>query len=94
MEEKTVDPNEGKRAPAPETIDHQKEHERLTKEDRERWENQGSKEAGAATKAATAEPEDYESQTVVELKELAHKRGIEITSDMRKDEIIAALEEG
>jgi hypothetical protein len=44
-ETKTEDPNAGKRAPAPETIDHAAEHERLTKEDRERHDNQGSKEA-------------------------------------------------
>ena len=35
---------------------------------------------------------DYESMTVPELKELADKRGIELLSDARKAEIIAALE--
>lgn len=35
---------------------------------------------------------DYESLTVPELKELADKRGIELLSDARKAEIIAALE--
>jgi hypothetical protein len=35
---------------------------------------------------------DYESLTVPELKDLADKRGIELLSDARKAEIIAALE--
>ena len=35
---------------------------------------------------------DYESLTVPELKDLAEKRGIEISSDARKAEIIAVLE--
>jgi hypothetical protein len=37
---------------------------------------------------------DYESMTVVELKELAEKRGIEIHSDMLKADIIEALKKG
>jgi Rho termination factor, N-terminal domain len=35
---------------------------------------------------------DYESMTVAELKDLAAQRNVHLTSDMRKDEIIAALE--
>ncbi len=35
---------------------------------------------------------DYEAQTVVELKELAKERNVEISWDARKDEIISALE--
>jgi hypothetical protein len=60
-------------------------------ESRERQEKL-DKEAVAAPKAATP-AENYEEKTVVELKELAHQRGIHINSDMRKDEIIATLEE-
>jgi hypothetical protein len=35
---------------------------------------------------------DYESKTVVELKDLAKERGVEVSWDARKDEIIKALE--
>jgi hypothetical protein len=38
-------------------------------------------------------PEDYEELTVPELKELASKRGLEVASDARKDDIIDALKE-
>jgi hypothetical protein len=38
------------------------------------------------------EPTNYEELTVPELKDLADKRGVEILSDARKAEIIAALE--
>ena len=34
----------------------------------------------------------YEDKTVAELKEIAHKKGVHIDSDARKDDIIAALE--
>jgi hypothetical protein len=42
---------------------------------------------------AEAAPEqvDYNDMTVAELKDLAHKRGVEIHSDMLKDDIIKAL---
>jgi hypothetical protein len=43
---------------------------------------------------AQADDYDYESHTVPELRELADKRGIEIKSDARKDEIIEALKAG
>jgi len=44
--------------------------------------------------AATAEGEevDYESMTVVELKALAQERGVTITPDMHKADIVAALQ--
>lgn len=44
--------------------------------------------------AADQTPEgqvDYNDMTVAELKDLAHKRGVEIHSDMLKDDIIKAL---
>lgn len=37
---------------------------------------------------------DYESHTVPELREMAEKRGIEVKSDARKDEVIEALKAG
>jgi hypothetical protein len=43
---------------------------------------------GPQTKPA----EDYEGKTVADLKELAAKRGVEVSWDARKDEIIKALE--
>jgi hypothetical protein len=39
----------------------------------------------------TETEENYEEMTVPELKELAHQRGVEIHSDMLKDDIIQAL---
>jgi hypothetical protein len=83
-----TDPNA---APAPETVDHTKQAEKLWAADAERHKNQGSKEEGGAK---GDEATDYDSLTVPELKDLAHKRGLQISSDMRKDEIIAALEKG
>jgi hypothetical protein len=45
-----------------------------------------------AKKAASdGSQEDYDDMTVAELKDLAHKRGIEVHSDMLKDDIIKAL---
>lgn len=35
---------------------------------------------------------DYSDYTVSELKDMAHKRGVEVHSDMLKDDIIAALQ--
>jgi hypothetical protein len=49
-----------------------------------------------AAKARGESGEDavnYDEMTVAELKDLARKRGVEIPSDARKDEIIEALEE-
>lgn len=79
------------RAPQAGTVEPEKEQERLFNQDRERFDNQGAKEATAARGDETV---DYESMTVPELKELAHKRGVAINHEMRKDEIIAALEKG
>jgi hypothetical protein len=50
----------------------------------------------AAEKAATgggseSDEVDYSDYTVAELKDMAHKRGIDIHSDMLKDDIIKAL---
>lgn len=42
--------------------------------------------------APKGEPVDYESKTVVELRELAKERNVEVSWDARKDEIIKALE--
>lgn len=42
---------------------------------------------------ASADAASYDEHTVAELKELAKKRGVEVPSDARKDEIIDALEE-
>jgi Rho termination factor, N-terminal domain len=42
-------------------------------------------------KTDTGTETDYEAMTVPELKELAHQRGVEIHSDMLKDDIIQAL---
>lgn len=90
MDTQTKNPNA---APAPETVDHTKEAERLWKADDEFRKNQGSKELPKGSAAKSDEAVDYESMTVAELKDLAHKRGITVTSDMRKDEIIEALED-
>lgn len=48
---------------------------------------------GETPPAETVEVEqvDYNDMTVAELKDLAHKRGVEIHSDMLKDDIIKAL---
>lgn len=50
-------------------------------------------EADKATRptAGGDEAVNYDDMTVAELKDLAHKRGVEIHSDMLKDDIIAAL---
>lgn len=42
---------------------------------------------------ARGKPKNYDDYTVAELKEQARKRGVEVSSDARKDEIIDALEE-
>jgi hypothetical protein len=85
------------RAPLPETVDHEKEAKKLWEKDAHFRDNQGSKEAPKATTGSKEAPGDesvdYESMTVPELKDLAQKRGVHVTSDMRKDEIIDALED-
>jgi hypothetical protein len=43
------------------------------------------------TDEASGLPVDYNDYTVAELKDLAHKRGIEVHSDMLKEDIIKAL---
>jgi hypothetical protein len=50
---------------------------------------------GAETGGKTTDemPEDLNELTVAELKELASKRGVEVTQHMNKSEIIDALEE-
>lgn len=95
--EERIAEQDKRRAPQAGTVEPQKEHDRLIKEDRERFENQGQKDASANPATAGKpgdESVDYESLTIPELKDLAHKRGITISSDMRKDEIIDALEQG
>lgn len=89
-------PDEKGRAPKPETVDSTKEAERLTEADRQFGLNQGSKEAVDKPPGAPAADEaiDYEEMTIPELKDMAYKRRIQISHDMRKDEIIAALEKG
>jgi hypothetical protein len=84
------DPKLEGHAPAPETVDRAKESERLTMADRKLQDGQSSKETVAPEKRE--KEEDYDSMTVAELKELAHKRGVQVSSDWRKDEIIEALE--
>lgn len=48
--------------------------------------------AGGQPAGEGEETTNYDDMTVAELKDLAHKRGVEIHSDMLKDDIIAALE--
>lgn len=74
------------------------ELERTMREDADKRHPPGKADDKTATATATKAPAgdeavDYETLTVVELKELAAKRGIHISSDMRKDEIIEALED-
>jgi hypothetical protein len=55
---------------------------------------EASQKTGTAHPAAANQPEtqDYEAMTVPDLKELAKERGVEVSWDARKDEIITALE--
>jgi hypothetical protein len=82
-------------APAPEPFSLEEEAtlkgttvEKLT----EQKEEQAKAEAEAAKKGK-GEEADYEEKTVAELKDLASKRGVELRSDARKDEIIDALKQ-
>jgi hypothetical protein len=61
-------------------------------DNRSDWDKKHAGEAKGGKKAGTdVDPENYEELTVPELKELAHQRGVEIHSDMLKDDIIKAL---
>jgi hypothetical protein len=58
---------------------------------KEQEEAAAKKEGGEAATASSSQ-QSYDDYTVAELKEQAKKRGVEIPSDARKDEIIDALE--
>lgn len=51
----------------------------------------GQAPATATNRAAEGSEVDYSDYTVAELKDMAQKRGVEVHSDMLKDDIIAAL---
>lgn len=101
------DVREGLRAPPPEQVDmtqstvtpdqirgmeHAAPKPHLTKGHSSKEGNLGKPSSGSSPRGD--ESVDYEEMTIPELKDLAHKRGVEISHDMRKDEIIAALEKG
>lgn len=56
-------------------------------------EEEGQAATKRATKGSGKGGKDYNDLTVPELKELARKRNLDVPSDARKDDIIAALEE-
>jgi hypothetical protein len=53
-----------------------------------------AKAQGEGNQAAKKEPEDYDSHTVAELKEIAAQRNVEARHDWSKDDYVKALKKG